>query len=160
MYLIKETIMNKISGCIILFFILNACCFQKNKTMENQYVAITKEFSAKEFETIVAVILKGGDRRFYCNKFNNSPHYKVDSFHVYLNPVNASINVTNENLSDKVSDYNTIVIHDRQSDIQYYHVVLKDTHVFIDCREHMNKTSIRKLFLDKYLPEIKNIKEK
>lgn len=128
--------------------------------MENQYITITKEFSVKEFQTIVAFVLKEGDRRFYCNKFNNSPHYKVDSFDVYLDPIHQSINVTNENLSDKVSDYNTIVIHDPQSDIHYYHVVLRDTLVLLDCRDHMNKATVRKLFLDKYLPKIKNIKEK
>lgn len=123
--------------------------------MENQYIAITKEFSVKEFQRIVAFVLKEGDRRFYCNKFNNSPHYKVDSFDVYLDPIHPSINVTNENLSDKVSDYNSIVIHDTQSDIQYYHVVLKDTLVFLDCRDHMNKATVRKQFFDKYLPKIK-----
>lgn len=150
----------KIALSITLTFMLNACCFQKTKTMENQYTAITKEFSSTEFQTVAAFILKEGDRRFYCNKYNNSPHYKADSFDVYLNPTHQFINLTNENLSDKVSDYNTIVIHDAQSDIQYYHVVLKDTMVFLECRDQMNKVTIRKQFLDKYLPKIKNIKEK
>ncbi|MDR7212066.1 hypothetical protein [Flavobacterium piscis] len=152
--------MNKISSYIIFFFILNACCFQKNRTMENPYIDITKEFSPKEFQTIVAFVLKQGDRRFYCNKYNNSPHYKVDTFDVYLDPIHPSINVTNENLSEKVSDYNTIVIHDAQSDLQYYDVVLKDTGVFLDCHNQKDKRLVLKLFLDKYLPKIKDIKEK
>ena len=128
--------------------------------MENQYVDITKEFSAKEFETIVAFVLKKGDRRFYCNRFNNSPHYKVDSFAVYLDPINQFINVTNENLSDKTSDYTTIVIHDAQSDIQYYRIQLKEDLVLLAYRDHKNKALIQEQFLNNYLPKIKNINER
>lgn len=123
--------------------------------MENQYIDITKDFSLESFQSIVAFVLKEGDRRFYCNKYNNSPHYKVDSFEVYLNPIHPSINVTNENLSNKVSDYNTIVVYDAQSDIQYYSLVLKDAVVLLNCDEQKDKETIHKLFLDTYLPAIK-----
>jgi hypothetical protein len=124
--------------------------------MDKHYLEITEELSVADFQTIVAFVLKSGDRKFYCNKYNYSPHYNVGTFEIYLDPISQFINVTKNDLSNNVSDYNTIVIHDPNSEIQYYHLTMKNAAILLDFPEQKDSVHIRKIVVDKYIPAIKN----
>ena len=123
--------------------------------MNKEYLNITESLSVDKFTTIVSYILKNGDRTFYCNRYNNSPHYKVDSFDVYLNPISQFTNWSADKLSIEVSDYNTIVIQDFKADIIYYHIMLNDNSVVLVCDDEKKKKEIvLETFFIKYLPAI------
>jgi len=148
--------MNKILCYICLILILNnACVLRKKAKMNKEYVDITETVSVEKFKTIASVILKEGNRTFYCNRYNNSPHYKVDSFDVYLNPISQFTNWSADKLSNEVSDYNTIVIQDFKADIIYYHIMLHDNSVVLVCDdEKKNKEIVQETFFKNYLPAI------
>lgn len=123
--------------------------------MNKEYLNITESLSVDKFTNIVSYILKNGDRTFYCNRYNNSPHYKVDSFDVYLNPISQFTNWSADKLLNEVSDYNTIVIQDFKADIIYYHIMLNDNSVVLVCDDEKKKKEIvLKTFFIKYLPAI------
>ena len=140
---------------ICIYLLLNAYVMQNRmKEMKGNYVDITTEVSVEKFNMIAAAILKDGDRRPYCNKYNNSPHLKLDSFDVYLNPVSQFTNWSADKLSAEVSDYNVLVIQDNSSDIIYYHIILKDHAVVLDGDEPGRIEIIRQNFIHTYLPAI------
>lgn len=39
------------------------------------------------FATIRQFILREGDRKTYCNRYNDNPHLGIDELDIYLNPV-------------------------------------------------------------------------
>ncbi len=126
-----------------------------NSKMDDEYIDITANLSVVTFKTIAAVILKDGDRRFYCNKYNNSPHYKVDRFDVYLDPIDQRTNLTPDRNSNDVPDYNAIVIQDSNGvgSTQYYHILLEgDAIRLTGTPETESKESVHKDFLHTYLP--------
>ncbi|MDR1614327.1 MAG: hypothetical protein LBS26_02030 [Campylobacteraceae bacterium] len=45
-----------------------------------------------DFEKIAQFILDNGDRQTYSQKYNNNPHYSLEDFHIYLDPVSQTIN--------------------------------------------------------------------
>lgn len=92
--------------------------------MKDRYQIITPSLSVTQFEHIKSFILDRGDRRTYCNKYNQNPHYAFDEFDVYLNP---DIGQRNINCDPEISDFNELVIHDSDSDPQYYtiHILKK-----------------------------------
>jgi hypothetical protein len=127
---------------------------QKQSKMNTDYIDVTQHVSVGKFQTIASIILKDGDRRPYCNKYNNSPHYRLDSFDVYLNPVSQFINWSADELSVNVSDYNVIVIQDRTSAVIYHDLILKDNKVVLVCDDTENREIVRDVFFNTYLPAI------
>lgn len=103
---------------IIIFF---ACTQIVEGQSSNDFRDITQMITAQEFEAIKSFILNNGDRRTYCNKYNNNPHYSFEGFDVYLNPETEQANI---NCDSDISDFNDMVIHDRDSDPQYYHLLI------------------------------------
>jgi len=78
--------------------------------------------TATQFAVIKQYILLKGDRRTYCNMYNDNPHLVFGTRDVYLNPA-----VGQYISSDpKQSDFNTIVIQDWSSSIIYYEIKLSD----------------------------------
>jgi hypothetical protein len=72
-----------------------------------------------EFAAIRGFILRRGDRQTYCNMYNHNPHYRFDTFDVYLNP---DIGQGNINCDPARSGFDELVIRDQNSEPQYYHV--------------------------------------
>jgi len=75
----------------------------------------------EEFESIKEFILTKGDRLTYRTFDGNNPHYKFEYFDVFLN---ADIGQRNSNNNPSISDFNELVIYDRDSEIMYYHIVI------------------------------------
>jgi hypothetical protein len=124
------------SGIIALALLLVNPAFSQNAKMN-----ITHSFSKSDFQSIVQFVLKNGNRQTYCNKYNNNPHYALGkNVHIYLNPIDQSINFFSERLSYRIYDYDEIVIYD--PDYGYCHISLKENKVYYweEC---------------KYLPELK-----
>jgi len=145
--------------CYLVFcLMMHACCSQKNNKMNKEHIDITDRFSVDLFRKIASYILEEGGRKTYCNKYNNSPHYKAETFDVYLDPINPFINWSVDKLSNDVSDYNSIVIQDFTSDIIYYHVILEDgSAVLLDCGDQKDCAGIKHVFVQKYLPQIEKV---
>jgi hypothetical protein len=64
--------------------------------------------SGQEFQEIARFILDNGDRKTFCEVYQNNPHYRSDDMiDIYLNPVSSE-----KDLSEKISasDYNAIHI--------------------------------------------------
>ena len=108
--------MKKIIFYFYFALALSSCRAQQTEKMEKQYIDITKKISVKNFKAVVGVILLHGDRKTYCNKYNNSPYYKFKTFDIYLDPINQFINWSNDDLSKTSSDYDKIVIQDFDAD--------------------------------------------
>jgi len=81
---------------------------------------ITHLLPAQDFERIKNHILSKGERETYCNKYNNNPHYRFNTFDAFLNP---EIGQQNINCDTTLSDFNEIVIRDRNAEPQYYHIL-------------------------------------
>lgn len=88
--------------------------------MEDDYLNITKFLTVEEFIAIKEFIFEYGDKKTYCNKYNDNPYLKMDGFDIYMNPKD---NYTN--LADlDISVFNEIVIYNPQMEIQYFHIEL------------------------------------
>jgi hypothetical protein len=139
---------------ISFILILNSCNAQNNAKMQKQYIDLSEMLTVKKFQDIVDFILKNGDRQTYCNMFNNNPHYKLEGFDIFLDPINQSINWSEDKLSNKISDYDKIVIQDFQTDVTYYRLTLSENKVLLDIDNQKDFDSIKKVFLLKYLPKM------
>lgn len=152
--------MNKIVCRIFFILLLSACSTQKQLKMTKDDIDITKDVSVDKFQTIATAILRDGDRRFYCNRYNYSPHYKIDTnIDLYLDPIDQSINMTPDKNSSDVADYNTIVIsdHNGRTYTTYYRVILQDGSVLLKFDdERDNRALAREKFQKQYLPLIEN----
>jgi hypothetical protein len=71
-----------------------------------------------EFKRIIAFIIEKGDRKFYCNRFNNNPHYRLSQCDIYLNPSD----VRNIECDSLISDFNEIVFYNSSAVHQYYYM--------------------------------------
>jgi hypothetical protein len=125
--------------------------------METQLLDLTEHLSVENFQALVKFILKNGERQTYCNKYNNSPHYLLETFDIYLNPIAQFINYSETALSNEPSDYNEIVIHDAEMDIVYFHLILKANKVLLENHYEKDFYVFKKTFLLHYLPRIKGI---
>lgn len=77
--------------------------------------------SYDEFEQAKDFILANGDRMTYRNYDNNNPHFRFDSFDVFLG---ADIGQGNINNDPAMSDFNQLTLVDWESSIQYYNLVI------------------------------------
>jgi hypothetical protein len=136
--------------------ILNSSYAENKEKMEKQSIDLTEEVTVQKFQDIVEFILKNGDRQTFCNKYNNNPHYKLEGFDIYLNPINQSINVSKEILSNKISDYDVIVIQDHHVNVQYYHLRLNENKVLLENHNEKNFDFIKNAFLLIYFPKIES----
>jgi len=122
--------------------------------MQKQYIDLSEELPVEKFQDIVQFILKNGDRQTYCNMYNNNPHYKLEEFDIFLNPINQSINWSEKKLSNKISDYNKIVIQNFQENVIYYRLTLSENKILLDIDNQKDFEIIKKIFLLKYLPKM------
>jgi hypothetical protein len=125
--------------------------------VKKQSIDLTIQLSAQNFQAIVKFILENGNRKTYCNKYNNSPHYLLETFHIYLNPITQFINYSETALSNEPSDYNEIVIHHAEMDMAYFHLILRENNVFLENHYEKDFDVFKKTFLLHYLPRIKGI---
>ncbi len=114
---------------IIIHFILLAlflsCNTSKSMLTEkqdskNNFTKVSGLISSNEFEEIKEFILKNGNRITYRNFDNNNPHYKFKSCDIFLG---ADIGQRNINNDPETSDFNQLIIADRDSNIKYYELV-------------------------------------
>jgi hypothetical protein len=151
--------MKSISTILCFILILNNCYAQNKEKMQKQYIDLSEELTVKEFKDMVGFILKNGDRQTYCNMYNNNPHYKFEGFEVFLNPIHQTINWTNDNLSNEISDYNAIVIRDLQANGSYYYLKLNENNILFDDiynqYDEKERNLIRNKILNEYLPKMK-----
>lgn len=124
--------------------------------MQKQLIDLSEELSVKKFQDIVDFILKNGDRRTYCNMYNNNPHYKLERFDIYLNPINQGINWSEDRFSSVISDYNKIVIIDFESSATDYYITLNKNKVSLYIYNQNDISSVKKEFLLKCLPLIES----
>ena len=76
---------------------------------KKEFLDVTNKISPEKFIAIKNFILKYGDRRTYCNMYNQNPHYAFEGFDVYLSP---AVGQQNINCDSSKSDFNGITIHD------------------------------------------------
>jgi hypothetical protein len=112
--------------------------------------------SKNDFEEIMQFILDKGDRMTYCQMYNNSPHYALEDFHIYLNPVSQWINLWGHDLSYAVSDYDEIVIQDWNTPQIYYHIALAYESVHLRYSDEVAPKAYYAL-LKKYIPKLKSL---
>jgi hypothetical protein len=78
--------------------------------------------------------------------YNNNPHYNLNGIDFYLNPISQDINYFKEKLSYDVSDYDTIVIHDRT----YFEIRLENDNVIIyGNKQDKNEDRIWNIYMSK-----------
>lgn len=123
--------------------------------MKRQFADLTEKVTVQKFNDIVTFILKNGDMQTYCNKYNNNPHYKLEGFDIYLNPIHQSINWSKAILSNNISDYHEITIRDYNVEVQYYHLTLNDNKILLENYYEKDFAFIKKAFLNIYFPKIK-----
>jgi hypothetical protein len=147
--------MSKIIIYYISFtLILNTCYAQNKEKMQKQNIDLSETLTVKKYEAIVEFMLKNGDRQTYCNMYNNNPHYKLDGFDIFLNPINQGINWSKDKLSYKISDYDMLVIQDFSANVKYYRVTLSNNKVLLDIDSEKDFDFIKKEFLLNYLPKM------
>ena len=116
---------------------------------------ISEILSKDDFEKIVQFVLDNGDRKTYCNMYNNNPHYKIDKFDIYLNPVSQLINFTKDRLSFLVHDYDEITIMDYNSSYLYYFIKIFNERVWIYDLYKVKQKTYEKDIQNKYIPKLK-----
>jgi len=139
--------MKKIFGLIVLVSL--CCCSDKkddtNETTSNEFRDLTQELSVQEFENIKFFILDHGDRQTYCERYLNNPHYSFEGFETYLNPETVRANIHSDPDS---SDFNLLVIHDQNTEQQYYDILvvrqgdLEDEEIDYDYPEGMREGKV------------------
>jgi hypothetical protein len=95
---------------------------------------------AVELKRIIAFILEKGGKKFYCNRFNKSPHYQFD---VYLNPSD----VRNIECDSSISDFNEIVFYNSSAVHQYYYLRIESV-------SNEVVVNIKDVVLQNYLKEV------
>ena len=116
---------------------------------------ISEILSVLDFERIVQFILDNGGRKTYSNMYNHNPHYRLENFDIYLNPISQWLNWTEEHLSFLVSDYDVIVIHDRNNSPAYYSIKLYNGKVWMYNTDRVEHTNYENELLTKYIPKLK-----
>lgn len=86
-----------------------------------KYEDVSNLISYNEYEQIKNFILEKGDKKTYRNFDSDNPHYKFETFDVFLG---ADIGQRNGNNDPHVSDFNQLVIADWKSKIIYYELVI------------------------------------
>jgi hypothetical protein len=102
------------------------------------------------FEEMVRFVLSNGDRRTYCNMYNNNPHYSFDDVEIYLNPYDQWINYSENKLSYTVSDYNEMLIEDN-SNKKHFRIRLIDEKIYMYGIEIDALNRLAEETLEKYL---------
>lgn len=105
-----------------MFYALFLTLIFVNPMFQPAYLNITDDFSLTQFEAIIDYALNHGDRKTYCNRYNNNPHLKVGDFDLFLSPTDKQ----NTLCDTTISGFNEIVIYHPREDIQYYHIKLVD----------------------------------
>jgi len=108
--------------------------------------------SKQTFEELVRYILSNGDRMTYCNMYNNNPHYDLEGFDVFLNPLSQRLDHL---LSCSVSDYDTVVIKDWGSRHTYYEIMLVEGRVYISNPYEVEPAGYENEILTTYIPKLK-----
>jgi hypothetical protein len=122
-----------------------------------QMYDINNIINKNDFEKIVQFILNNGDRLTYCQMYNNNPHYSLEDFHIYLNPISQWINTGEDYLSYSVSDYDNITIQDWNSPHRYYKITLLNEKVYIWNPDEFEQKSYEGELLKKYIPKLKSL---
>ncbi|MCL2067622.1 MAG: hypothetical protein FWG99_09175 [Treponema sp.] len=118
---------------------------------------ISELLSKNDFEEIVQFILDNGDRRTYCNMYNNNPHYRIEDFSIYLNPISQFINFTRDNLSTLAGEYDEMVIMDQNSTYLYYYIKLSGERIWVYDPYEIKKIDYRNDIIKKYMPKLKGL---
>jgi hypothetical protein len=139
-----------LTGCFLLAGAVSA--FSQENPFRRDISGIV---SKQDFEKIAAFVLTAGDRKTYCQMYNNNPHYQIEDFHVYLNPVSQRINWDSDNLSFSVGDYNVILIQDWNSPHIYYDIRLLKKKVYIDNVYKFDPEYYEDKLIRKYIPKLK-----
>ena len=129
---------------------------QKRYDMNDNCYEISDIINKKDFEKIAEFILTNGDRQTYCNMYNNNPHYNYESINIYLNPISQKINLFCAD-SYNVSDYNCIVIQDKNSTYLYYHIKLQKNSVYIYNVYDNELESYKNDIVNEYIPILKSL---
>ena len=131
------------------------CAFsQKNQLINRD---ISEILDKNDFEKIMKFILTNGDRQTYCQKYNNNPHYVLDGFDIYLDPISQWINYTKDSLSYSVDHYDKIVIMDWNSTYIYYHLKLSNGRVYIYDIYKVQSEKFENEMIKKYIPKLKSL---
>jgi hypothetical protein len=88
--------------------------------------------TAAAFQRIKLRILRTGDRRTYCNRFNDNPHLTLGEVHAYLHP---DIGQRNINCDPARSDFDELVFHDPDGDPMYVRVRITGDRLTYDPRD-------------------------
>ncbi|MFB9076370.1 hypothetical protein ACFFLS_19130 [Flavobacterium procerum] len=82
------------------------------------FLKITNQFSAQDFEKLKIFILKKGNRKTFRNFDNNNPYYDFGTFEAYLGADVGQQNIYND---EKLSDFNEMTLRDENL---YYKIVI------------------------------------
>lgn len=92
-------------------------------------LAMVDVLTVEAFQRIKQMILRDGDRRTYCNMYNNNPHIELDGFHAYLDPVGGQRNI---NCDPELSDFDELVIQDWRTSMIYFRARVKGDRLAFD----------------------------
>ena len=95
----------------------------------------TKYINPTVFKQIKNYILVHGDKRTYCNMYNNNPHTNLANVDIFLDPDTGPQNI---NCDLKLSDFNHMVI--RTQSLKYFRISLDQNSIVIQ-----NSTNIKEL---------------
>ena len=141
-------------GKLYMIGLLLVGVLASSMAQENSKRDISAILSKNEFEEIVQFILDNGDRQTYCNMYNNNPHYGLEEFRIYLNPISQWINYSEENLSFSVSDYDEIVIVSYGLP-DYYCISTFNERVWIDNVYKVEQIAYENKIILEYIPKLK-----
>ncbi|MDR3273265.1 MAG: hypothetical protein LBT29_07280 [Flavobacteriaceae bacterium] len=125
---------------------LNSISDKESKYIKNIDNILNKE----EFQNILEYIIKNGDRRTYCQAYNYNPHYSLDGFEIYLNPVHQGLD-----LSYNIHDYNEIVIYDNSDYRKYFDIILSDSVYIYNAYRYEPQKDFEEIIIEKYIPKLK-----
>lgn len=124
---------------ILLFIMGHLISLKFTSTQSTQMSQKTdKILTVTSFRQIKEYILTHGDRKIYCNRYNDNPHIALKDMDIYLNPDDWH----NFNCDPKLSDFNEMVIYIKRSG--YYGVKFDGSKLVVD--EFTKPEELEKLF--------------
>jgi hypothetical protein len=130
----------RLAATLVIFFLIG-CHAQADRPGTAAVVVrdgSDNVLTVRSFERIQRFILNEGQRRTYCNKFNNNPYWAFTDFNVYLNPPDQR----NINCEIGRSEFNDLVVQvSRTGPTRYWNIHLDKEKRELQIRQHSSEAA-------------------